>query len=186
MTRAEPAPVQWPYQTKGPAVSDRLPGFVLQSTLASTPPPVHVERRGAILEVRSLGRALTESEARARSRGQVATGERLLQCVERDGTVALSYRFTFVVWPPGAKPTPDACWSAYRLPERSPAARRYPAPASLSPAPVTITVSGMKAAHANQKWLAWTIGVSWAPARGPDTAVPKMFHAELVSVSRNV
>ena len=58
-----------------------------------------VNRQGARLVVRALGRALTELEARTASLEYLAEGERILQCVERDGTQALSYTFTFVVWP---------------------------------------------------------------------------------------
>ena len=58
-----------------------------------------VDRQGARLVVRALGRALTELGARTASLEHLAEGERILQCVERDGTRALSYTFTFVVWP---------------------------------------------------------------------------------------
>lgn len=33
-----------------------------------------------------------------------------------------------------------------------------------------ISVSGWKAAQANQKWSPWTTGSSWAPASGPEVA----------------
>lgn len=63
------------------------------------PPPIRVERRGARLTARSTGRALSESEARRYLERQIHPGERLLQCVERDGTAARSQCFTFVLWP---------------------------------------------------------------------------------------
>ena len=33
-----------------------------------------------------------------------------------------------------------------------------------------ISVSGWKAAQANQKWSPWTTGSSWEPASGPEVA----------------
>ena len=64
-----------------------------------TPEMARVERDGARLCVAATGRALTEAEARAVSAAGLTDGERLLACVERDGTATRSHHFTFVVWP---------------------------------------------------------------------------------------
>ena len=66
---------------------------------------VTVRRRGARLEVRSESRALSERQARAISRRYLHDGERLLDCIERDGSAALGSRFTFVIWPKTASHT---------------------------------------------------------------------------------
>ena len=46
-----------------------------------------------------------------------------------------------------------------------------------------MTVSGLNAAQANQKWFPCTIGSSLVPARGPVSASPRMLHAEPVCSS---
>ena len=62
-------------------------------------PEVRIERVGARLHVRSLGRALTEQEARTHSSGHLAEGERLLRCIDRSGAGPVCHSYTFVVWP---------------------------------------------------------------------------------------
>ncbi len=60
---------------------------------------VQIARSGARLTLKVTGRALTERQAREVLEAHLEPGENLLDCIERDGTPALSYSFTFVVWP---------------------------------------------------------------------------------------
>ena len=60
---------------------------------------VEVVRRGPRLQMRVTGKALTEAEARKVVQQCLSEGEQLLDCIARDGGRALSYRFTFIVWP---------------------------------------------------------------------------------------
>lgn len=60
---------------------------------------VQIARNGARLTLKVTGRALTERQAREVLEAHLEAGENLLDCIERDGTPALSYTFTFVVWP---------------------------------------------------------------------------------------
>ena len=77
-----------------PAVSRT--GF---STLITENRRVEILRRTACLTIRVTGNALTEPEARRVGIDHLDSGEQLLACIERDGTAALSYTFTFVIWP---------------------------------------------------------------------------------------
>jgi len=60
---------------------------------------VDVHREGARLTIVAHAGALTEMEARTVSRAGLASGERLVACVGREGAGPESPRFTFVVWP---------------------------------------------------------------------------------------
>ncbi len=82
-----------------PSFSSALPPAQPGSAPGGPTAALRVSRDGARLDLASPGRALTEAEARAHSLAHLQDGERLLVCIARDGTDALSYHFTFVVLP---------------------------------------------------------------------------------------